>query len=224
MTLSRSRYSEAQRRAFIEEIASGGSPVDEVAALHRLDVDELRLYVQLYHEHGERIFEPANQPKFNDLVALELFKIKYPQGVPKLTMRQSLAQTMRKHSKEFRIALALPFVLGGGLGVGSWLFGMVQEEAVMLSLVCGGSFLFVSVVSILIMTSWETSARAAKSKVREVVYLRERRKVLNKQEVAGALQIAVEGGELQGGLTFTPDAGSLSLNDDDSPQVNHEPL
>lgn len=224
MTLLRARYSEAQRRALIKEAASGASSVEEVAALNRLDVDELAICVQLYHEHGERIFEPAEQLKLNDFVVLELFKLKYPQGVPKLTMRQALAQTLREHSKEFRIALALPFVIGGALGVGAWLFGIAQEEAVSMSLICGGSFLLVAVVSVIIMTSWETSARAAKNKVREVVYLRERRKVLDKQEVAGALQIAIEGDELQGGLTFTPAAGSLSLNDDDSPQVDPEPL
>jgi len=106
--------------------------------------------------------------------------------------------------------------MAGLAWLSTWAFGADRDESVTISLACGGTFFVWSLLCVLILTSWETSARAAKGKLREVTYLRERRKIANKQEVTGALQLAVDGEELQGSLELSQDAGSLSIADDDS--------
>ena len=172
---------------------------------------ELDYWLKLYDLHGDAIFEEGAEQRFE----LELFKLKYPQGAPSVSFLQNLRQNIKgKVPALLLCTVATPIILGVITTIVTLLTETAPSEALLTGLGCMTSSLFSFVILFSMIWVMNMGASVAKTKLRDRTYIKERR-LVDKQEIAGALQLAVDGDDLQGGLEVVQDAGGLSLSDDE---------
>lgn len=206
-----------QRRGCVYSVIHDGQSVEETAALNRFDVAELQRWVDLYQEHGEVIFAPDAEEQ----LAVELFRLKYPEGKPKTGLRHALRETLLASKRAlFHVLFSLPV----GATFLAWAIVLISNDgprAVSLSepLFAGGVVLVVGLLASLILFTLESGERAAKGKLREISYSRTKRDVVDKQETVGGVSLATDEPDAHGALAIADhDVGELMLLDHDQEQ------
>lgn len=206
-----------QRRDCVYSVVEDGQSVEDTAALNRFDAAELALWVDLYQEHGESVFEASAASRFE----LELFRLKYPAGMPKTGLRHALRETFQRSKRSLLIllviipscvsliSLSLLLVLGGG--------GFSSNA--LLALICGviaGASILPMCVMMLVLETW---GRLAKHKLRAISYTRTKRYVVDKQETAGGVSLSTDEPDAHGALAIADhDVGELMILDHDQEQ------
>jgi hypothetical protein len=204
MELLKTHHTEQRQRQLIIDVATGVSDLVEVASLNNLDLEEL----QHYQTHGEGILSPEQLPK----AKLELFKLKYPDGKPRQRFEQVIRQTLRKSkSLIFVLVVVIPSLTGLGIALVSVLGPSNLQESLVFGSVCGLSTLVLFALIAIVWMTFRTSRHLVTGKIDEIVYNRERRKVVSPHEAVGGLELAVSSDELQGGLVLAQEAGGLEV-------------
>lgn len=202
-----SRPDEQQLRHGIELVVEEGMLPYKAARHARLKHQVLDNWLKLYALHGEAIFEPDAEQRFE----LELFQIKYPQGAPSANFLKNLRQSARQKFKPLlicglvgpAISCVLMIILGG-------FSDRSLADFLMSGLGCVASSFIGLIILITIIWPISVGASVANTKLRDRAYIKERRMV-DKQEILGALQISSDDDNLQGGLEVVQDAGGLEL-------------
>lgn len=209
-------------------------PVRYAARVVGLSLDDLKRCLTLYAQHGEAIFALDATQSFE----LELFKLKYPQGVAQVTFKRALITLIQENKVSLRrglIAMALidAAILLKWVWKGRWFSDYSMTTYYFLDLppveLNAGVFWFVFQLSLLpvcfmlaliLLTLRDLRPlRLIGGKLEHASYIRARRHVEDHERL-GALYVAQDTG--QGELSVAHERGELCVFDHESASA-HEP-